>query len=440
MAWGKRAGVDDLLLRLQQPATAKSLYVLSTRAITEADACRLASTIAVNTQLEELYLSGHRLGAEGLQAFADCLATNTTLKHLCVGEETLGDAAVQTLCSGLARNAQSGLQVWDLEYKSLGVAGAAAVGELLATNAALKTLTLSRNQIGDEGLEQLVAGLRANDHAALQELHATDVGITGAGLDAFASLLALPNCSLKTLQLSFNALEAASSAFFDALASNTTVTKLQLKECKLTDAHVAALGAALKQNKTVTELDLSDNQLTSAACASLAEGLQANRTLKVLRLGNNRCQDAGAVLLADALASQNTSLVYLELSNNGLSGAGMTPLLDSKSVKELHLFNNSLGEGLLELLPALKANAVLETFDIGANQLHGELSIALFAALHSHPSLRTLEMGGNSLGEQGHAALDQLKEANRSLDVAIDKNAQDENGDFDFQQQQQQQQ
>ncbi|KAF1791777.1 Leucine-rich repeat domain, L domain-like [Phytophthora cactorum] len=422
MAWGKKAGVDDLLQKLTNPKTAKSLYVMSTRSISDSDFVKLASSISSNTLLEELYLSGHQLGPLGLQAFADCLATNSTLKHLSLGSEKLGDEAVQVLCAGLARNAQSGLQNWDLELKSLGVDGATAIAELLKTNQSLTTVSLSRNQIGDEGVEKLAMGVK--------ELNVTEVGISGTGLDHLAMLVEKESCSLSTIQLSFNALESATSTFFDALAKNKSVTKLQLKECKLNDQHVAALSAALKQNTALIEIDLSDNELTQSSCASLAEGLRENKTLKILRINNNKSQDDGAVLLADVLATNNTTLTYLDMGNNVLTSVGMTPLLKAQSLTQLHLFNNKLGEGLSDLLPALVANSVIETFGIGANQLHETLSVTMLDALHSHPSLKTLEMGGNTLGKEGHEALDKLKEANRGLDVAVDKNAQNEDGSF----------
>ncbi|KAK1941238.1 NLR family CARD domain-containing protein 3 [Phytophthora citrophthora] len=436
MAWGKKAGVDDLLQKLVNPKTAKSLYVMSTRSISDPDFVKLASSISTNALLEELYLSGHQLGPLGLQAFADCLATNSTLKHLSLGSEKLGDEAVKILCAGLARNSRSGLQHWDLEFKSIGVDGAEAIAELLKTNKSLTNLSLSRNQIGDGGVEKLAQGLSENTTSGVKELHLSETGITGMGLDHLATLVGNENCSLKTIQLSFNGLETATSKFFDALAKNKSVVKLQLKECKLSDEHVAALASALQQNTTLEEVDLSDNDLTQASCASLAGGLRENKALKVLRINNNKCQDEGAVVLADVLAEQNSTLTYLDMGNNALTSTGMTPLLKSKALTQLHLFNNKLGEGLSELLPALLANSTIETFGIGANQLHEALSVTIFDALHSHPSLKTLEMGGNTLGKEGHQALDRLKEANRGLDVAVDKNAQNEDGSFDFQNQQ----
>lgn len=423
MAWGKRSGVDDLLARLQQPATAKSLYVLSTRSITDADAVKLAAAIAANATLEELYLSGHKLGVEGLQAFGDCLAANATLRQLCVGHDELGDAGVKLLCDGLARNPRSGLQVWDLEFKGLSHDGVAALGALLAVNSSLTTLTLARNQIGDEGMTHLVAGLTANGQSKLAVLHLTDVSVTGAGLDSLAELIESPNCSLETLALSFNDLSGASTRFFEALGANSSLRTLHLKDCHLATSHADALSAALAHNATLKELDLSDNLLDSDAVAAIARGIHTNTTLQTLKLGNNRAGDAGA-----SAFTAGSAIVHLDLSKNELKSAGMTALLGLPSVKRLHLFSNSLGDGLVDVLPVLAANSTIETLDLGGNALHGPLSVKIFDALHTHPSLRTLEMGGNSLGVEGHAALDALRSANPALDVAVDKNVQDENG------------
>ncbi|CEG36411.1 LRR-containing protein [Plasmopara halstedii] len=430
MAWGTNAGVDDLLQKLANPKTSKSLYVMRSRAISDSDMVQLATSISKNTVLEELYISGHHLGPQGLQAFVNCLSVNSTLKHLSLGSENLKDQAVQALSAGLARNAHSSIQSWDLEFKSLGVDGAAAIANLLETNQSLAIVALSRNQIGDQGVEKLAKGLRKNAQSGVKELLLTDVGMSGAGLDHLAMLLECEKCSLLTLQLSFNALENASCTFFDALAKNTSLTKLQLKECSLSDVHVAALATALQQNSTLIEIDLSDNNLTQVACASLAQGLSENKTLKIVRLNNNKCQDEGAVLLANVLASHNSTLKYVDLGNNGLTSTGMTPLLKAQSLTQLHLFNNKLGKGLNELLPILLANSVIETLGIGANELHMALSVTIFDALHSHPSLQTLEMGGNTLGKEGLEALDKLRKANHRLDVAVDKNAQNEDGSF----------
>lgn len=430
MAWGKRAGVDDLLARLRQPATSKSLYVLSTRQLTDADAQKLAAEIAGNAQLEELYLSGHRLGIPALSAFADALASNAALKHICVGGEGFGDEGVRVLSEGLARNGRSALQVWDLELKGVTKVGAAALAELLRRKeTSLTTVTLARNDVGDEGVGSIAEALRVNADSKLATLTLTEAGLSGKALDALADVVCRPLSSIETLVLSFNDLSGASTRFFDALASNTSLKSLQLKDCKLQDVHAEVLGKALAVNSTLETIDISDNTLTAAACATLANGLVSSR-VKVMKLGNNRIEDAGAVELARVVgsASPPAVLTSLDASKNDLSSVGIVALLSLPSLRKLTVFDNKLGSGLADVLPALIANTSIETLDVGANALHGPLSVTLFNALHSHPSLSTLEMGGNSIGEEGHAALEVLRAANPRLDVAVDKNVQDEHG------------
>ncbi|CAI5726998.1 unnamed protein product [Hyaloperonospora brassicae] len=128
------------------------------------------------------------------------------------------------------------------------------------------------------------------------------------------------------------------------------------------------------RSATLIEIDQSNNEWTQHACAETARGLLANKALKVLYLSNNKCRDEGAVFLAEVLEAGNTTLAYLDMGNNGLTSTGMTPLLKGQSITPLRLFNDKL-------------------------------------------------------------ALDAQKKANLALDVAVNKNAQNEDGSYDLQDQ-----
>ncbi|CAI5732519.1 unnamed protein product [Hyaloperonospora brassicae] len=127
------------------------------------------------------------------------------------------------------------------------------------------------------------------------------------------------------------------------------------------------------RSATLIEIDQSNNVWTQHACAETARGLLANKVLRILYLSNNKCRDEGAVVLAEVLAAGNTTLAYLDMGNNGLTSTGMTPLLKGQSITPLHLFNK--------------------------------------------------------------LALDAQKKANLALDVAVNKNAQNEDGSYDLQDQ-----
>ncbi|OQR96815.1 hypothetical protein ACHHYP_13324 [Achlya hypogyna] len=408
MVWGTKTGVTDLVQKLQAQNT-KSMYILSTRKLTSSDAISLATALKTHPVMEEFYISGHALGADGLEAFADVLAHNTVLRKLAVGTESLGDAGLAILCAGLARNPRSAIAELDMELKSIGDHGAGALGAMLKMNSSIRHLVVARNQITAAGFEQLVAGLAASNHVTEFDVAENKLSLTSS----LAQWLRQPNCSLATLNLAGNALGDSAVAFFDALGANASLRSLNLSDTHLSETAVAALGRALAQNQTLTTLDLSQNVLDDVT--ALAGGLAANHGLVRLVLAKTRLGDAGAQLLR-----LPTTLQHLDLSANGLSAVGMLPHV-AAPVKELRVFDNALGAGLPEILPALVANPVLEGLDVGANGLHGPLAITLFEALHTPTALKTLEVGGNDLGDAGLAALDVLQACNPQLDVAIDK-------------------
>lgn len=427
MVWGTRAGIDDILERVRASNGSKSLYVLSTRKISEEDAVKLAQAISSNSWLEELYLSGHQLGDKGLQAFADCLKRNRSLRHICIGNDTFGDEGVKVISQGIAGNPDSALEVWDLEYKSVSENGAIAIANILTKNESLKELSLSRNAIGDEGVEALMVALSESPKAVLTRLRLDECALSGKAIDAMARWIKSPHCTLQILDLANNDLKSASAEFFHALRANTSIQKINFRNCHLADSHGTELGNALALNKGLQELDLSENNLGPNAAAAIATAFATNESLHSLVMAKNPVSDEGAIALATVLASSNSTLLSLDLSKTELTHLGVAKLLSSTALKELRVFNNLLGAKVSSVLDPLMKNPVIELLDVGANALHGSLAVLLFDALHSHPSLRTLEMGGNDLGEEGHDALERLREANPYLDVAIDKNAQNDN-------------
>lgn len=70
----------------------------------------------------------------------------------------------------------------------------------------------------------------------------------------------------------------------EALKTNTSITKLILRECELNDAGMEALAEALKVNHVIEEIDLSKNHISTAGGMCLAAGLAENRGVKTLSL------------------------------------------------------------------------------------------------------------------------------------------------------------
>lgn len=128
---------------------------------------------------------------------------------------------------------------------------------------ALRVLRLWANELGDEGVGALAAGLRGN--AALEELDvsANDVQLDGAR--ALGAALAL-NRRLQTLNLISNNLgDKGAAALAEGVGGNGALRTLLLADNRLGDRGARACAEMLSHNRALTELDLSKNEELGAA-------------------------------------------------------------------------------------------------------------------------------------------------------------------------------
>jgi NLR family CARD domain-containing protein 3 len=105
------------------------------------------------------------------------------------------------------------------------------------------------------------------------------------------------------------------------LATNTTLTELNLRCNRIGDNGAAAIGRALTQNQTLTAIWLEGNQISDDGATALATALTENTTLTHLYLYKNGIGPVGAAAMADTLG-QNTCLSELDLGGNAISDSG----------------------------------------------------------------------------------------------------------------------
>ena len=121
---------DALLKRVEEnDPTMVELIILSMKTFGATEVDRLATALAsgVNTHLETISASGHKIPPESLQRLGAALATGkSNVKNLAIGDSTMGDDGVCALCEGLvssskseASEQQQQLQSLDLSYKGM---------------------------------------------------------------------------------------------------------------------------------------------------------------------------------------------------------------------------------------------------------------------------------------------------------------------------------
>jgi Ran GTPase-activating protein (RanGAP) involved in mRNA processing and transport len=328
----KDTGAIDLVKKIR-----KSFFVvhlnLSSNDITPEGSKTILSLLHKNESLVSLNLSSHeglhrnRLCVEGAEVIGKTLAHNTVLSYLDVSGTSLGPDGLCYLLKGLENN---------LTLYSLGISnnnlGSKVVERLCAVLATtdLRDLYLANNKIFDEGCEYLGTLLSGANKGpcTLAKLDLSSNEITTKGLCILLEAVRI-NTLLNTLVFQKNYLvKGLSDALLPFLSDNTAVQVLDFSNCKLKCEGLSGIGEGLSKNKTLTNLNLSENLIKDRGVENLSHGLLKNKSIITLDLSRNQIKNKGAVSLSKVLKCNNT-LQALLLRDNSIKDLGGEALCES---------------------------------------------------------------------------------------------------------------
>lgn len=175
----------------------------------------------------------------------------------------------------------------DLATQSLTVDTCRALGKLLRNEALLTELVLSDCMLSEEGATLLLQGLCTN--TVLRFLDLKGNNLRAAGAEALGRLLR-QNKSIQSLTLEWNNLgawEDAFATFCRALAGNSTLRQLDLRNNQVSHKGAEELALVLKSHPSLQQLDLRWNNIGLLGGRALANCLPSNRTLWRLELAGN---------------------------------------------------------------------------------------------------------------------------------------------------------
>ncbi|XP_062394426.1 NACHT, LRR and PYD domains-containing protein 12-like isoform X1 [Sardina pilchardus] len=381
-------------------------------------------------------LAGCKLTDKSCELVASVLQSPNSLIELDLSNNDLGDSGVQLLSKGLS-SPHCKLQTLRLAGCKLTDKSCEIVTTVLQSPNSLIELDLSNNDLGDSGVQLLSKGL-SSPHCKLQTLRLAGCKLTDKSCKIVTTVLQSPN-SLIELDLSKNDLgDSGVQLLSKGLSSpHCKLQTLRLADCKLTDKSCELVASVLQSPNSLIELDLSDNELGDSGVQLLSKGLSSPHCkLQTLRLAGNKLTDKSCELVASVLKSPNT-LTELDLSNKDLGDSGVQLLskglssphcklqilrlckcgfssegyvclalalmVNPSCVKELDVSNNHPGESAQKLLSATMENPHRK---VGALQLAGckltFKSCELVASVLQSPnSLIKLDLNTNDLGDSG---------------------------------------
>ena len=199
----------------------------------------------------------------------------------------------------------------DLSFNKIDDSSATIMAYLRSSECKLQTLYLNGADVDDGECGNLMDAISENRTITKLGLSNNLIGkaepyntvypdlITGG--EAIGAML-LENSTIKSLDLSWNAIRLASSeTLAESLNTNSTLMVLNLEHNSFGDMGTQILGFALKSNHTLLDLNLSYNSLVPRSASVLANALSYNDTLTMLNLDGNIIGNVGMQSLVAAI-------------------------------------------------------------------------------------------------------------------------------------------
>ncbi|KAL7883301.1 hypothetical protein SRHO_G00009590 [Serrasalmus rhombeus] len=299
---------------------------------------------------------------------------NSSLRELDLSYNDLEDSGLEKLSDGL-KSSHCKLEILRLTLCKVCNQSCYILRSVLESEkSTLKELDLSKNNLGDPGVNQLSTGLKSS-HCKLEVLRLVACNLTEKSCEFLTPALQTQNTHLKELDLTHNDLQNSGvKVLSDGLkSSHCKLEILRLVLCNLGETSCENLASALKwENSSLRELDLSMNDLQDSGVEMLCDGLKSSHCkLEILRLSGCLVTEEGCSSLASALKSNPSKLKELDLTYNHPGESGMKLLSDPLCTLHTLRVEN---DGEMWIKPSLRKCVCELTLD--SNTAHTVLSLS----------------------------------------------------------------
>lgn len=367
------------------------------------DLMRRLSEFLLRRSLAKIDLSQRGLHPSDARLVKMALLNNASLTVLKLGYNNLGDKGVEMLVAGIAQH--HSLRSLDLGFNNIGDEGCRALTTALEEAArrngnfgTLQTLYLAGNLIGEDGAMALAGVIQKGN--SLRKLY-----LTGNRLGPYG-VKAITEAAIED-ELRWHHTEKDTEG---GLSHNPVAEQLRVDSTN--QLHNNSMAVCNQQNHIevaqeervgMQQLFLGGTGLESAGCHAVARLLERTSRLRVLSLPNCEIHDEEVGLLASSIKAnrERIPLESLQLSFNCITSKGLEYLMNaiwgSQTIKDLRFDNNEIG-------------------DRGAQQLS--------AVLPYLKKLETLDVGFNRIKATGMKSLMKaVAETQQLLSLSLSGNA-----------------
>ena len=260
---------------------------LSDCAILDEELQLISYYLSLNYPIERLCLNANKFS--NLKPLAEAMLKNTNIKEIRLTQMDLGEE-MTPLFSVLENNSQLTRLILD---KNKLVSIMPKMIHSISTMSNLIELSLIRNKINDDFGEQLINTLSTYNRC-LQMLYLNINSIGIKTCQEISKFLLLDECQLTILELQSNQIDdECLQELIAGMKVNQTLSYLEIGYNKINTISGILLGEYLKTNTTLSTLNIKQNYLFNEGCGKILEGLaeNGNSNIRSLNLIGNSIDD-----------------------------------------------------------------------------------------------------------------------------------------------------
>lgn len=300
----------------------------------------------------------------------------------------------------------------------------------------LRTLNLSNNALGEKGVRAFRALLESQ--RSLEELYLMNDGISEEAARAVCELVSSTD-KLRVLHFHNNMTgDAGAVAISEVVKRSPLMEDFRCSSTRVGSEGGIALAEALGTSANLNKLDLRDNMFGVDAGMALSKSLLGHIGLTEAYLSYLNLEDEGTIALVNALKESAPSLEVLEMAGNDITvGAAhaVSECIEAKQfLTKLNLSENELkDEGAVLIGKALQeGHAQLKEVDLSTNSIRRVGARLLAQAIVHKPDFLLLNINGNYISEEGIDEVKEILKAGKSsLDVLGPLDENDPEGEED---------
>jgi len=256
-----------------------------------------------NKILQTLNIGGNYLLEEGSESLSEIIKINKSIKTIFIDNSNI-NSAKSTSSIAESLNSNKSISNFDITNNDLDKISFLRFIEILdPENSNIRTLNLSYNNFGSDGIKILGNFLAKNKSIILLNLEGNFIGP-----------------------------EEGSKIILEILLINKTIKELNISSCSI-GTGLCLISEAFKDNKSIIEnFNLGNNDIGDKEIEVFCGSLVSNTILVNLQLNKNKINDSGAEALSNLL-KRNFTISILNLEGNTISSKGAKTILKSLNLK-----------------------------------------------------------------------------------------------------------